>query len=70
MTVCQSTYQFFNFIGGGKKPKHLQLLRLSILEFLKMPCKNKIENSIFKEDTQFKKRLHKLYKHRSRPAVR
>jgi len=53
----------FNFIGGGIKTIHLQLLRLFTLGFLKVLCKNKIENSI--EDKQFKKRLHKLYRHRS-----
>ena len=50
MTVCQATYQFFYFIGSGIKPIHLQLLRLCTLGFLKVLCKNKIENSIFKED--------------------
>jgi len=29
---------------------HLQLLRLCTLGVLKVLCKNKIENSIFKED--------------------
>ncbi|WP_279100526.1 hypothetical protein [Bartonella apis] len=57
---------FLNHCGGIKQ--YLQLLRLSTLGFLKVPCKNKIENSIFKKDTQFKKRLHTLYKHHSRRA--
>ena len=67
MTVCQATYQFFYFIGGEIKPIHLQLLRLCTLGFSKVPCKKKLK-TVFSKKTR-KKRLDKLNKHRSQPAV-